>query len=86
MPSPGGGTTVPRTDARDAQKRLLGACADLFLLLTGLADGLAPKERRYAANAIRPNNLVPPLPPPDLLRAARDFSFRAPILTISTDG
>jgi len=33
---------------------------DLFLALTGLADGLAPKERRYAKGAIRPNNLGSP--------------------------
>jgi hypothetical protein len=35
---------------------------DLFLVLTGLADGLAPKEQRYAVSAISPNNLGPPLP------------------------
>ena len=40
----------------------LGHVIDLFLVLTGLADGLAPKERRYARRAIRPNNLGPPLP------------------------
>src|SRR5262249_12218321 len=55
-------TTGPRSDARDARKRLLRASADLFLVLTGLADGLAPKERRYVTNTIRPNNLGPPLP------------------------
>jgi hypothetical protein len=33
-------------------------------LLAGLADGLAPKERRYAQRAISPNNLGPPLPTP----------------------
>jgi len=41
-----------------------GHVIDLFLALTGLADGLAPKERRYATSALRPNNLGPPLPPP----------------------
>src|ERR1700735_3964861 len=63
-----------------------GMSPTLFLLLTGLADGLAPKERRYATRAIRPNNLGPPLPPPGLVRAARDFSYRGSILTIPTDG
>jgi hypothetical protein len=31
----------------------------LFLWLTGLADGLAPKEWRYVQNTIRPNKWVP---------------------------
>jgi hypothetical protein len=34
----------------------------LFLLLTGLADGLAPEKWRYAQSATRPNRLGPPLP------------------------
>ena len=33
-------------------------------VLAGLADGLAPKERRYALGAISPNNVGPPLPFP----------------------
>ncbi|MEA2147030.1 MAG: hypothetical protein QOG59_2617 [Solirubrobacteraceae bacterium] len=39
--------------------RLFGASLVLFLMLTGLADGLAPKERRYA-EAISPNNCGSP--------------------------
>ena len=31
----------------------------LFPWLTGLADGLAPKEWRYVQNTIRPNKWVP---------------------------
>ena len=34
-------------------------------MLTGLADGLAPKERRYACLRFAPNNLGPPLPAGD---------------------
>ena len=44
--------------------RLIAAFIVLFLVLAGLADGLAPKERRYAQGAISPNNLGPPLPLP----------------------
>jgi len=40
-------------------------------VLAGLADGLAPKERRYAASATRPNNSVPPLPLRSILGADR---------------
>ncbi len=53
----------------------LGHVIDLFLVLTGLADGLAPKERRFATRAIRPNNLGPPLPPLAWCRAAAGFQL-----------
>jgi hypothetical protein len=33
-----------------------------FSRLTGLADGLVPKERHYARNAIRPKQLGSPFP------------------------
>jgi hypothetical protein len=52
---------APATGARRSAS--LGHVTVLFRLLTGLADGLAPKERRHATGAIRPNNLGPPLPP-----------------------
>src|ERR1700753_4048080 len=43
-------------------------------LLAGLADGLAPKERRYALGATSPNNLGPPLPHPHRRHGA-DLEF-----------
>ena len=51
-----------RARSGSARRRLLAAYTVLFLSLAGLADGLAPKERRYALQAISPNNLGPPLP------------------------
>ena len=36
----------------------------LFLGLTGLADGLAPKERRYAAVRFAPTTWAPRFLPP----------------------
>jgi hypothetical protein len=57
-------------------------------LLAGLADGLAPKERRYALNAISPNNLGPPLPRhlAPWVRRRREFSCTgAAIVPTQTD-
>jgi hypothetical protein len=59
----GSGSLLPLMIAPECLRRHrdtgLAHSTVLFLGLTGLADGLAPKERRYAI-AIRPNNLGPP--------------------------
>jgi hypothetical protein len=59
----------------------------LFRLLTGLADGLAPKEWRYARGAIRPNNMGPPLPPLAQVASGAGIQLVGPvILTAKPDG
>ena len=76
----------PRTGA---QIRLKVVCLTLSFWPTGLADGLAPKERRYAlGRAIRPDYLVPP-PPADLCFAhssVRTQRCSAGILPATMDG
>src|SRR6185437_3434267 len=63
-PSPASGPSSPRYVRPGETDTPACGIYVLFLVLAGLADGLAPKERRYAQSAISPNNLGPPLPSP----------------------
>ena len=68
---------TPRSARRPGTRHACAGIAVLFRLLTGLADGLAPKERRYAQARFAPTTWVPRFlsaAPADAKRTVREFS------------